>query len=47
MYANYVPGLYKSLPFIPLTIGAWEEQEGVDRRKKGMGSNQFIWVTKG
>lgn len=35
MYANYIPGLYKSLPFIPLTMGAWEEQEAVDRRKKG------------
>lgn len=47
MYANYIPGLYKSLPFIPLTIGGWEEQEDIDRRKKGMGSNQFIWVTNG
>ena len=47
MYANYIPGLYKSLPFIPLTMGAWEEQEVVDRRKKGLGSHQFIWVTKG
>lgn len=47
MYVNYIPGLYKSLPFIPITIGAWEEQEDIDRRKRVIGINQFIWVTSG
>lgn len=46
MFVEIRKNLYPSLPFVLTTVGSYEQQPPVDR-KRGFDSHQFLWVRRG